>query len=224
MAHHTPTRLPLGRIKVEADEMHGGAMGRGMMVDDRRESNAMEREGSQEPHDHVGSTLVSNPMGSLYEVTRFRGLRTSRPGYRNEMEADFISRNVISHNEGEELFEIFRNSLNHYLYGIALTHDSLESVRSSSCLLSAAIFTVASLHLPQHHHLFPKCCAEFLNLVSSSMFDRRHRLDDVRALCIGAFWLADFSWKLSGHAVRIATELGIHQSFRKALAGSPEHF
>lgn len=56
------------------------------------------------------------------------------------------------------------------------------------------------------------------------MFDRRHRLDDVRALCIGAFWLADLSWKLSGHAVRIATELGIHQSFRKALAGSPEHF
>lgn len=56
------------------------------------------------------------------------------------------------------------------------------------------------------------------------MFDRRHQLDDVRALCIGAFWLADLSWKLSGHAVRIATELGIHQSFRKALAGSPEHF
>lgn len=118
----------------------------------------------------------------------------------------------------------FRDSLNHYLYGIALTHDNLESVRSSSCLLSAAIFTVASLHLPQHHHLFPKCCREFLNLVSSSMFDRRHQLDDVRALCIGAFWLADLSWKLSGHAVRIATELGIHQSFRKALAGSPEHF
>lgn len=118
----------------------------------------------------------------------------------------------------------FRDSLNHYLYGIALTHDNLESVRSSSCLLSAAIFTVASLHLPQHHHLFPKCCKQFLNLVSSSMFDRRHRLDDVRALCIGAFWLAELSWKLSGHAVRIATELGIHQSFRKALAGSPGHF
>lgn len=60
--------------------------------------------------------------------------------------------------------------------------------------------------------------------MSSSMFDRRHELDDVRALCIGAFWLHDLSWKLSGHAVRIATELGIHQSFRKAVAGSPEHF
>ena len=42
-------------------------------------------------------------------------------------------------------------------------------------------------------------------------------LDNVRALSIAAFWLPDLSWKLSGHAVRIATELNVHQSFRKAL-------
>lgn len=108
--HHSSTRLPVGRIKVEIDEIHGrGGLGRGMTVDDRRESNATEREGSQEPHDHVGNTLVSNPMGSLYEVTKFRGLRTSRPGYRHpaEMDSDFISRGVISHTEGEELFEMY---------------------------------------------------------------------------------------------------------------------
>ncbi|RPB08114.1 hypothetical protein P167DRAFT_512649, partial [Morchella conica CCBAS932] len=242
---HSSTRLPLGRIKMEHDDnnnssihghggIHGGhggllAVGTAGMDDLRRESNATEREGSQEPHDHVGSTLVSNPMGSLYEVTKFRGLRTQRAGgerYRHlsEMSGDFISRGVITQQDGEELFEIFRDSLNHYLYGIALTHNTLESVRASSSLLSSAIFTVASLYLPQHHHLYKTCYQEFLNLVSSSMFDRRHELDDVRALCIGAFWLHDLSWKLSGHAVRIATELGIHQSFRKALAGSQEHF
>jgi hypothetical protein len=32
------------------------------------------------------------------------------------------------------------------------------------------------------------------------------------------------SWKLSGHAIRIATELDIHHSFYKALEGDPEHF
>lgn len=110
VSHHSSARLPLGRIKVESDEIHGEVgLGRGMMVDDRRESNATEREGSQEPHDHVGSTLVSNPMGSLYEVTKFRGLRTSRLGFRHpsEMDSDFISRGVISHTEGEELFEMY---------------------------------------------------------------------------------------------------------------------
>jgi hypothetical protein len=35
---------------------------------------------------------------------------------------------------------------------------------------------------------------------------------------------ATVSWKLSGHAIRIATELNIHHSFFKALEGDSEHF
>jgi len=42
------------------------------------------------------------------------------------------------------------------------------------------------------------------------MLDRYHALDDVRVCAIGAFWLSDVSWKLSGHAIRIATELNLH--------------
>ena len=49
------------------------------------------------------------------------------------------------------------------------------------------------------------------------MFDRTHTLEDVRALCIAAFWLPDLSWKLSGHCVRMATELNLHQAFFKAF-------
>ena len=73
------------------------------------------------------------------------------------------------------------------------------------------------------------------------MFSRYHSIDDVRGLCIAAFWLSEgkgalfvklgnqthmitVSWKLSGHAIRIATELTIHQSFSKALGGDREHF
>jgi hypothetical protein len=41
---------------------------------------------------------------------------------------------------------------------------------------------------------------------------------------VAAFWLSDVSWKLSGHAIRIATELNVHQSFAKALEGDREHF
>jgi hypothetical protein len=38
------------------------------------------------------------------------------------------------------------------------------------------------------------------------------------------FLLAVVSWKLSGHAIRIATELNIHNSFYRALEGDPESF
>lgn len=88
----------------------------------------------------------------------------------------------------------------------------------------AAILTVTALHIPTSAATFDACYKEFLSLISSSMFSRYHSVDDVRGLCIAAFWLSEVSWKLSGHAIRIATELNIHQSFSRALEGDPEHF
>ena len=116
-------------------------------------------------------------------------------------------------------------SLNHYLWvGLEQTHPSFYSVRKSSELLTATILAVTALHIPTSAETFDKCYREFLGLISSSMFSRYHSIDDVRGLCIAAFWLSDVSWKLSGHAIRIATELNIHQSFAKALEGDREHF
>ncbi|OAA59198.1 Transcription factor [Niveomyces insectorum RCEF 264] len=209
-----------------------------------REDNthmAMTRENSLEPmpageYDGSGgygsgAVAVDEPMGSLYEVTRLRNLRSSRtkmvrpPRDGSDELDDFISKGVISEAEAEELYNIFHTSLNHYLWvGLEQTHPSFESVRKSSELLTATILTVTALHIQSSAATFDKCYQEFLALISSSMFSRYHSVDDVRALCIAAFWLSDVSWKLSGHAIRIATELNIHQSFARALAGDREHF
>lgn len=119
----------------------------------------------------------------------------------------------------------FHTSLNHYLWvGLEQIHTSLNSVRRSSQLLTATILTVTALHIPTSAETFDNCYREFLSLISSSMFSRYHSVDDVRGLCIAAFWLSDVSWKLSGHAIRVATELNIHNSFIKALEGDREHF
>jgi len=110
------------------------------------------------------------------------------------LESDFISRGMITENEAQELFTIFNQSLNHYLWGgIALVHLDLASVRHSSSLLLAAILAVTALHIPGKTATFDVCYSEFLSLVSSSMLDRYHTLDGVRGLCIGAFWLSDLS-------------------------------
>lgn len=157
---------------------------------------AMTRENSQEPPIQ-GEAAVVAPMASLFEVTRLRNLRSNLDGRAADvspMENDFISQGKISEQEAEELFKVFRDSLNHYLWGgIALVHDSLKSVRASSSQLLAAILAVTALHIPHAEQIFDTCYAEFLSLVSTSMFDRYHSLDDVRALCIGAFWLSDVS-------------------------------
>jgi hypothetical protein len=74
-----------------------------------------------------------------------------------------------------------------------LVHDNLTSVRESSSLLSSAILAVTALHVPGKEHVFDGAYIEFLALVSESMFDHTHNLDDVRAFAVGAFWLSDVS-------------------------------
>jgi hypothetical protein len=124
-----------------------------------------------------------------------------------------------------DLFSLFDRTMNHFLWGgIALVHDNLESVRRSSPLLCGAILAVAALHVPHGDEIFSLCYDDFVSVVSRSIFHRDHNLDDIRALCIGAFWLSDLSWKLSGLAVRIATEMNLHQSFRKMQQGEKEQF
>ncbi|KAF8432843.1 hypothetical protein BGX38DRAFT_1224812 [Terfezia claveryi] len=262
----------------------------------RPEDEGREAKASRPPfYDHAASlynaSLSTNPMGSLYEVTRLRSLRsnsttnvhshvhvhaslgsdssehsgpvrfTNGPSGLSrhislsieDSDDDLISKGLVILEEAEELFELFRSTLNHYLFDVALVHDSLSSVRNSSPLLLASILTVSSLHRPATvasstaaartsnsptpSGTFAVCYQHFLSLVSSSMFEPpggvgphvyqnglppyQKALDNVRALSIAAFWLPDLSWKLSGHAVRIATELNVHQSFRKALMTTP---
>ncbi|KAF8858176.1 putative Zn(II)2Cys6 transcription factor [Acephala macrosclerotiorum] len=191
---------------------------------------AMTRENSQEPEQENGSsTIVTDPMGSLYEVTKLRNLRSnpqSKPRQRlTSSDEDFISMGKVSVEDAEQLFDHFSKYLNAYLWGgIALVHSDLMSVRRSSSLLLAAILTVSTLHVPGMEDVFDICYAELVGLICDSMLDRYHTLDGIRGLTIGAFWLSDLSWKLSGHAVRIATELNLHQSFSRAMKGSTDHF
>lgn len=166
----------------------------------RTSGMAMTRENSQEPvPSRTDDTLITDPMGALYEVTKLRNLRSNRHGHvyaarSTILEDDFISKGKVSEADAEELFRTFSTSLNHYLWGgIALVHENLVSVRRSSSLLLAAIFTVTALHLPGKEEVFDICYAEFTALVCDSMFDRYHTLDGIRALCIGAFWLSDVS-------------------------------
>ncbi|KAF9878437.1 C6 transcription factor [Colletotrichum karsti] len=196
---------------------------------------ALTREDSPSPasdyDQQYGPETLEEPMGSLYEVTRLRNIRSNQANTPPSVSTDniklndFISRGVVSEEKAEDLYNTFHKTLNHYLWvGLEQVHPSWTSVRKSSELLAATILTVTALHLPMSSDIFDACYNEFLSLVSSSMFSRYHSVDDVRGLCISAFWLSEHSWKLTGHAIRIATELGIHQSFPYALEGDREHF
>ncbi|EXJ57314.1 hypothetical protein A1O7_07661 [Cladophialophora yegresii CBS 114405] len=109
---------------------------------------------------------------------------------------DLIDRGIISLDDAESFFRLYARRLDHFLYTILAEHDSLASVRKSSPLLTAAICAVGALHTPSN--LYYACYQHFVSLASSRMFSKRNNHDDVRAFCIGAFWLSDISWTLVG--------------------------
>lgn len=189
-------------------------------------SMAMTRENSQEGHIDE-SELVMAPMRSLYEVTKLRNLRNNgiEKPKSTLLEEDFISRGHVFLNEAEELYAYFSRVMNQLLWGgIILPHPDLTSVRRASSVMSAAVLTVAALHIPNRTATLNICYNEYVSLVSNMALTRSHTLDDIRGLCVGAFWLSDLSWKLSGQAVRIATELSLHQAFHKMTRGHNDQY
>ena len=109
---------------------------------------------------------------------------------------DLIDRGIISLADAEEFFSIYFGRLDHFLYKILIDHHTLASVRASSGLLTAAICVVGALHKPSVH--YHTCYQHFVQMVSARLFSKKDSHDDVRALCIGAFWLSDISWNLLG--------------------------
>lgn len=49
------------------------------------------------------------------------------------------------------------------------------------------------------------------------MFAVTHSSDDIRALIIGAYWLANLSYTLLGHAIRIAQRLNYHLAYHPVV-------
>ncbi|PWN31546.1 uncharacterized protein FA14DRAFT_162550 [Meira miltonrushii] len=111
---------------------------------------------------------------------------------------------------------------------------AVQSIRRSPLLL-LAICTVASLHCSANiledgtlvetsaqgnnadrpSRLYSTLHDEFVRLSAQQSFVRHQSLDDIRALLIGSWWLRDLSWILTGSAVRLATERGMQEAYKK---------
>ncbi|KAE8150595.1 hypothetical protein BDV25DRAFT_139680 [Aspergillus avenaceus] len=185
------------------------------------------RENSPQPGGPDSSGLVTAPMRNLYELTRLKNLRVNA-GWKPKsslIQDDFISQGVIPLEQAEVLFRRFMNINNRLLWdGGLLLHRTLDSVRRASTLLAAVVLAVGALHIPGQIQTFHQSYDVFVTLVCNSSLSRNHSLDDVRALCIGAFYLANLSWKLSGQATRIAAEIGLHQAYQKLIQGDSNQY
>ncbi|KAL5364404.1 hypothetical protein BJX96DRAFT_187757 [Aspergillus floccosus] len=126
---------------------------------------------------------------------------------------DLVSREVIPYDTAETFFCFYQQNLDPCIHHVLAEADTLTTTRSRSSLLTAAICTVAAFCTGSNH--YQDCFNTLTNEVSGKMFSSHYTFDDVRALCIGAFWLNEISSALNGLAVRIGTELDLHRCITK---------
>ena len=140
----------------------------------------------------------------------------------NRADQDIITRGIVTLEQAQSYLDVYQNRLDHFLYRIIVDRRSLNQVRTASPLLLAAICAVGALHLASQE--FEKCYQEFVSIAAAQTFSRRNTVDDIRGLCVGAFWLSGISWTCIGAAVRISTEIQLHRSIFKALGGDRTHY
>ena len=123
-------------------------------------------------------------------------LSFTEPKVDSDHSPDLIASGLISIEEAEEYFTIYHESMEPCLHQIISENDCLANIRTRSSLLTSSICTVGSFGVDSAKHQL--CYEFFVKEVSSKVFSTRYSFDDVRALCIGAFWLNKVSSTLIG--------------------------
>lgn len=171
------------------------------------------------------SDLVPLPMNNLYSLTEPGNSRLIRVDPADTNGPDFISRGVVSIMEAKFLFNHFRDHINPLLWsGILCSHQTLQEARQSSSLLVATVLTVAALHMPNREASLHATYNAFVSLMRGTCLLRTQNMDDIRGLCIGAFYLTSLSWALCSRAVRMATEMNLHKSSLQFSRGSLDSY
>jgi hypothetical protein len=147
----------------------------------------------REKHTPLNFEIVYDPDAGPAAIPGSVVSPVSLPGIENrKAEQDLITRGVVTVEQAQNYLDIYQNRLDHFLYRILGDRRTLAQVRSASSLLLAAICAVGALHLASSD--FEKCYQEFVSVAAAQTFNRRNNVDDVRGLCIAAFWLSGISW------------------------------
>lgn len=192
-------------------------------------SNSPSSRASIETGTHSSSTIPSSSEEISQSVLPVRASK--------QRETDIISRRLLSVEEAASLLSLYLSQMDHQLFHIVrmshnlnpnrrpgvqlqeeIVKEWIEELRNSSSLLLLSVLSVAALHVPQlpnQPHRYTLVYKEFIRLAAMQAFSQQQTLDDLRALTIGAFWLPEVSWILSGTAVRVATEQGLHLSYKR---------
>ncbi|KAG1890163.1 hypothetical protein F4604DRAFT_1709031 [Suillus subluteus] len=128
-----------------------------------------------------------------------------------------IEKGLVSENEARELYHIFFAGCHVFIPLFDPNYDTFESLMERTPWTFDAILAIASKIRSGNGPLSPtfyKCLEEAQGISRSSLFGPIVRKEAVMGMLLLAAWSTN-GWLPSGHAMRMALDLGLHRALEK---------
>ncbi|KAG2015545.1 priB protein, variant 2 [Coprinopsis cinerea AmutBmut pab1-1] len=142
--------------------------------------------------------------------------RAAEPTPRNAF-PHVVEKGLVSEQEARELFNIFFAGCNLFIPLFDPAYDTYESLSERSPWTFDAILAIAAKIRSGNGPLsdtFYKCLEEAQGIARSSLFGPVVRKEAVQGMLLLAAWSTN-GWLPSGHAMRMALDLGLHRALDK---------
>ena len=128
-----------------------------------------------------------------------------------------VEKGLVSDAEARELYHIFFSGCHLFIPLFDPTYDTYESLKERSPWTFDAILAIASKIRSGNSALtatFYRCLEEAQGIARSSLFGPVVRKEAVQGMLLLAAWSTN-GWLPSGHAMRMALDLGLHRALEK---------
>ncbi|THH20434.1 hypothetical protein EUX98_g8589 [Antrodiella citrinella] len=136
-----------------------------------------------------------------------------------------VEKGLVSDSEARELFHIFFSGCHIFIPVFDPTYDTYESIYDRTPWTFDAILAVASKIRSGTGPLSPsfyKSLEEAQGIARSSLFGPVVRKEAVQGMLLLAAWSTN-GWLPSGHAMRMALDLGLHRALEKLADEGGKH-
>ncbi|KAH9485403.1 Transcriptional activator of proteases prtT [Psilocybe cubensis] len=155
------------------------------------------------------------------EAPRVKKRKRAEPIPRNAF-PHVVEKGLVTDSEARELFNIFFAGCHLFIPLFDPSYDTYESLMERSPWTFDAILAVAGKIRSGNGPLSPtfyKCLEEAQGIARSSLFGPVVRKEAVQGMLLLAAWSTN-GWLPSGHAMRMALDLGLHRALEKLVDDS----
>ncbi|KZS98190.1 hypothetical protein SISNIDRAFT_546194 [Sistotremastrum niveocremeum HHB9708] len=160
----------------------------------------------------------------LRDMPRVKKRKRVEPTPRNAF-PHVVEKGLVSDQEARELYHIFFSGCHYFIPLFDPAYDTYENLKERTPFCFDAILAVAGKIKSGNgapSTTFYKCLEEAQGIARSTLFGPVVRKEAVQAMLLLAAWSTS-GWLPSGHAMRMALDLGLHRALEKLADGACKH-